>query len=238
MTISRTWMRVLAVASTLAIAAGACSSAATPSTSTTAPTTAPSGSSTSGYVPLSSGPVHLVMWEQWGGSGPNAEAMKAMIKAYEDSHPGVTIDDVSIAGTDNAKILTAMSGGKPPFDILDMGLGLYLGSWAAKGALMPLDDFIARSKLDTSLYVDSMWKAMQVNGKQYALPFMGFLTGLIYNKALFQAAGLDPNKPPTTTEELAQYAEKLTKVGPNGQDRAARLPAGVPRRGKRSGLHA
>ncbi len=170
-----------------------------------------------GLKPLSSGSVHLVMWEQWGGSGPNADAMKAMISAYEASHPGVTIEDVSIAGTDNAKILTAMSGGKPPFDILDMGLGLYLGSWSSKGALMPLDDFIKSANLDTSLYVDSMLKAMQVNGKQYALPFMGFNNGLIYNKAKFEAAGLDPNNPPKTTEDFFQAAEKMTKVGPNGE---------------------
>jgi multiple sugar transport system substrate-binding protein len=223
MTRSRSRIRALVLASALAVVAGACGSSATPATTTpsaaaTAATAAPAASGAAGgLVPLSSGPVHLVMWEQWGGSGPNAEAMKSMIDAYQKSHPGVIIEDVAIAGTDNAKILTAMSGGKPPFDILDMGLGLYLGSWASKGALMPLEDFIKRSNLDTGLYVDSMLKAMQVNGKQYALPFMGFNTGLIYNKQLFQAAGLDPNKPPTTTEELATYAEKLTKVGPNGE---------------------
>ena len=154
-------------------------------------------SAATGIVQLNTEPVNLVLWEQWGGSGPNAEAMTAVIDAYEASHPGITDRRRADRGTDNAKILTAISGGKPPFDMLDMGLGLFLGSWASKGALMPLEDFIQRSNLDTSLYVRLMLQAMQVSGKQYALPFMGFNNGLIYNKKLFEAAGLDPNKPPT-----------------------------------------
>src|SRR6202011_4464778 len=43
-----------------------------------------------------------------------------------------------------------------------------------------------------------------------AVPFGTDLRGLYYNKTQMSAAGLDPNKPPTTTDELDAMADKLT----------------------------
>jgi multiple sugar transport system substrate-binding protein len=39
---------------------------------------------------------------------------------------------------------------------------------------------------------------------------------LFWNKDMFEAAGLDPERPPQTMEELVEYADKLTKVGADG----------------------
>jgi ABC-type glycerol-3-phosphate transport system substrate-binding protein len=38
----------------------------------------------------------------------------------------------------------------------------------------------------------------------------GYALGLIYNRKLFEEAGLDPDQPPTTWDELREYAQKLT----------------------------
>ena len=153
------------------------------------------------------------MWQQWGG-GHEEDALKQVIKGYEALHPNVTIDEVPV--TDDSKILTAISGGNPP-DILDLVSSLPLGEWASKGALMPLDSFIQQSGLDTSQYVPAALTAMKVNDKVFGLPFMDFNVGLVYNKALFSQAGLDPNSPPKTIEELTQDAYKLTKQDASGR---------------------
>ncbi len=47
-------------------------------------------------------------------------------------------------------------------------------------------------------------------GKVYGLPVSGYTLGLMYNRTMFKKAGLDPDKPPKTWEELRAYAEKLT----------------------------
>ncbi len=153
------------------------------------------------------------MWQQWGG-GHEEDALKQVIKGYEALHPNVTIDEVPV--TDDSKILTAISGGNPP-DILDLVSSLPLGEWASKGALMPLDSFIQQSGLDTSQYVPAALTAMKVNDRVFGLPFMDFNVGLVYNKALFSQAGLDPNSPPKTIEELTQDAYKLTKQDASGR---------------------
>jgi multiple sugar transport system substrate-binding protein len=53
-------------------------------------------------------------------------------------------------------------------------------------------------------------------GDLYFLPYDTGPMGLIYNAKAFQEAGLDPNKPPKTWDELLDYAKKLTKGGKYG----------------------
>ncbi|MFI0959831.1 ABC transporter substrate-binding protein [Streptomyces sp. NPDC021080] len=52
-----------------------------------------------------------------------------------------------------------------------------------------------------------------VDGKIYGVPRTGYSMGLIYNKALFKKAGLDPDKPPATWEEVRADAKKIAALG-------------------------
>ncbi|MBE8474684.1 ABC transporter substrate-binding protein [Streptomyces justiciae] len=52
-----------------------------------------------------------------------------------------------------------------------------------------------------------------VDGKIYGIPRTGYSMGLIYNKKLFEKAGLDPEQPPTTWEELRADAKKIAALG-------------------------
>jgi multiple sugar transport system substrate-binding protein len=161
----------------------------------------------------SSGVVQLTMWQQWGG-GHEEAALQSAINQYEHLNPKIHITQTPV--TNDAKILSAITGGNPP-DIIDLGTSLQLGAWATQGALTPLGSYISASKLNVDQYVPDALKPVTVNGQVYALPFMDFTTGLLYNKKLFAAAGLNPNKPPTTLEELTADAKKLTKQAPNGK---------------------
>lgn len=46
-------------------------------------------------------------------------------------------------------------------------------------------------------------------GRIFGVPVGGYALGLIYNRKLFEAAGLDPNSPPTTWEQVRQYAKQI-----------------------------
>ncbi|WP_055619222.1 extracellular solute-binding protein [Streptomyces sp. JHA19] len=52
-----------------------------------------------------------------------------------------------------------------------------------------------------------------VDGKVYGVPRTGYSMGLIYNKALFEKAGLDPDKPPATWDEVRTAAKKIAGLG-------------------------
>ncbi|WP_232326591.1 extracellular solute-binding protein [Microbispora sp. ATCC PTA-5024] len=51
------------------------------------------------------------------------------------------------------------------------------------------------------------------DGKVYGLPTDGYGMGLVYNKAVFTKAGLDPNNPPKTWAEVQAAAKKIAGLG-------------------------
>src|SRR6266436_7083597 len=48
------------------------------------------------------------------------------------------------------------------------------------------------------------------SGKVYGIPTNGYTLGIYYNRKMFQAVGLDPDKPPTTWADFRSYAKQLT----------------------------
>jgi multiple sugar transport system substrate-binding protein len=48
------------------------------------------------------------------------------------------------------------------------------------------------------------------SGKVYGIPTNGYTLGIYYNRKMFQAVGLDPDKPPTTWADFRSYAKELT----------------------------
>jgi ABC-type glycerol-3-phosphate transport system substrate-binding protein len=53
----------------------------------------------------------------------------------------------------------------------------------------------------------------QADGKTYGLPAKNYSLGLLYNRDLFQQAGLDPNTPPKTWEDVREFAKKVAALG-------------------------
>lgn len=157
--------------------------------------------------------VELTMWQQWG-NGHEKEVLDQVISEFEQSHPNIKIEEVAV--TDNSKILTAISGGNPP-DIIDLGSSSVIGEWAAKGALMPLDDYINQDGIDKSQFIPASWDAVTYGDKVYAMPFVAFNEGLLYNNKMFEEAELDPTNPPKTLDDLFDYAVKMTKVDASGK---------------------
>ncbi|HET9138457.1 ABC transporter substrate-binding protein [Actinophytocola sp.] len=51
------------------------------------------------------------------------------------------------------------------------------------------------------------------DGKVYGLPWRNYSMGLLYSKALFTKAGLDPANPPKTWAELRTAAQKIAALG-------------------------
>ncbi|BFO17329.1 hypothetical protein SHKM778_37170 [Streptomyces sp. KM77-8] len=52
-----------------------------------------------------------------------------------------------------------------------------------------------------------------VDGKIYGIPRTGYSMGLIYNRALFEKAGLDPDRPPATWDEVRDAARRIAALG-------------------------
>lgn len=54
---------------------------------------------------------------------------------------------------------------------------------------------------------------LKKDGKLYGLPYSNYTMGLLINRPLFEKAGLDPDKPPTTWAEVRAAAKRIAALG-------------------------
>lgn len=164
-------------------------------------------------------PTKLVVWGLQ--LGKDSAGLQAQIAEFEKRNPDIDVSVMSMGAGDMnpQKLMTSIVGGVPP-DVINQDR-FTVGDWASRGTFQPLNDFLAREPKDADSvkqenFYPAPWKEAVYQGKIYAIP-----TGiddrlLFYNKKLFREAGLDPNKPPRTWEELLEYSKKLTKFNPDG----------------------
>ncbi|KGR89894.1 ABC transporter substrate-binding protein [Ureibacillus massiliensis 4400831 = CIP 108448 = CCUG 49529] len=120
------------------------------------------------------------------------------------------------------KVQTAIKNGKAP----DFSVQLSVDLFQIKNSIVPLDDFIKNDPAGQEMVNDffpGFMENAQTEGKTWSIPFQRSTVILYYNKDMFKEAGLDPEMPPTTWEEVIEYGKQLTKDGQWGIE----LPATV-----------
>lgn len=152
-------------------------------------------------------------WYEWG-TTPQVNAVRAAVNAFVKENPDISVKLTTAAQVDT-KLVPAITAGNPP----DLSGFYFISSLAARRGLMPVDDYLAKSKVIREQdYTDVQWESETWQGKKYGVPSQenGPRIGLCWNKGLFEAAGLDPDKGPTTLDELYDYTFKLTKQDKHG----------------------
>ena len=158
------------------------------------------------------GKVVIKYWEKW--NGPEGEAMRAVVDDFNASQDKIFVDYSTVSEMDR-RLMLAIAGGVPP-DVAGV-YGKSLPVYAENNALMPLDKLTADAGIRRDQYIDVFWAICCYRGHLWALPTTPDTLALIWNKKLFRAAGLDPEKPPTSIAELEQFNEKLVKRRPDGR---------------------
>jgi len=129
------------------------------------------------------------------------------IADFEKQNPGIKIEQSVVSwGEAHSQFITALAAGVAP-DIQMLGTP-WENEFYRMGALQPGDEYLPANFNDR--FLDSALHSVVFDGKTYGIPWEGSDWGFYYRKDLFEKAGLDPNKPPTTWEELVDYAKKLT----------------------------
>ena len=134
------------------------------------------------------------------------------IPRFEAQNPGVKVlyrKPVSCGESDIiSKLDIAFKGNTAP-DVFEGPIFL-LALGAEKNWFEPLDRYIAGWK-DKKDIIDQAYEDGVYRGKTYGVGFSPVLLPIVYRKDYFKEAGLDPERPPETWEELADCAVKLTK---------------------------
>ncbi len=100
-----------------------------------------------------------------------------------------------------------LSSGSSSYDVME-NIFIKAQRWMRAGWEAPLDDYIAKSKYDTSDFIPALLSPHSWQGKQYALPYLSECTQMIYRKDVLDSAGL---KPPDTFDDLEQVLGKINK---------------------------
>lgn len=190
----RKWLLVLTILLSLALGVTGCKGASPNTTSKEEPTT------------------NIKFWYSLGGQ--NAKVVEGLIAEFNASHKNIQVEGSYLPPAERiSKILSAVAAGSPP-DVATLG-PQDVSSIVNSGALVPIDKLAKSGQFLKEDFYPGPLHAVTYNNTIYGVPISVGDVCLYINRDLFKAAGLDPDKPPQTWNELLEYARKLTKPEKN-----------------------
>ncbi len=152
--------------------------------------------------------VNIVMWQLL--SGTMAGVLDAQVARFNASQSRIKVEIINQGGYDGIqqKMLAALAAGGQDMPHVTMIDYINVPFYAQEGTLVPLDDYFTAEAWED--FIPGLLEDLKYNGKTYAVPANRSTQGLYYNKDLFRAVGLDPEKPPQTWDEFAEYSKILT----------------------------
>src|SRR5215510_1499806 len=182
-----------AIALTGALAITACSSSKPDASSTSSPGTGKT--------------VKIAVWE--GYTDTEGKAFADLVSQFNRTHPGIRVTTLE---TPNdfmlQKVLTAVRGGTPP------DVAYLYGSWAPNVAKIPsvvdLKSVVSSAEVNWSDFYPGERAVTTVNGKVIGMPALVDNLAIVYNKKLFQQAGISPPTSNWTWDDFRAAAKRLT----------------------------
>ncbi|MEO8391956.1 MAG: ABC transporter substrate-binding protein [Chloroflexota bacterium] len=163
----------------------------------------------SGLASAQAAPTEISFWHAL--TGTNADAAQALIDDFNASHPDVHVTAQgkgSYNDTLNAVIAAAGQGQGPNIaQIFDLGTPLAIDS----GFFTPIQNLLTADQL-AAIKADVLPQLLSyftVGGVLNSMPWNNSTPLFYYNKDMFTAAGLDPNTPPATWQELEADCAKI-----------------------------
>ena len=134
-----------------------------------------------------------------------ADYINGMIATYEAEHPGVRIKWVDVSGGEVAeKFLAALVGDTPP----DLANIYDLPRFLQYDILSNMDELVSQEEKDKRL--PNFWRGVgYYQGSNYIIPWYAGVSMMWYNKEIFAAAGLDPEKPPRSIDEMLEMGRTI-----------------------------
>lgn len=186
-------------------------------------TTAPEPAPTTTVTPLdelppcpvdaldsASGPVELLFWHAM--SNELETALIELTDDYNASQDRVRVQlENQIGYEQNFEKYIQSSQSSRPDMVQHSEVAVQV--MADSETVIPIAACIEASGFDTSTLLPRALAAYTVGGVQWSMPFNVSNPVLYYNKTLFAQAGLDPDDPPVTLEELREVSQALVDAG-------------------------
>jgi multiple sugar transport system substrate-binding protein len=171
----------------------------------------------SGQQDVQAGPAvnevtEIVYWQYF--YETKKDTVDTLIGLFEAENPDIKVTQQTFPYEQyNTKVASSVPSGEGP-NVINLYYG-WLPKYIDSGYLQPLPESVfSQERIQSEFF--SLVDAAKFNGSYYALPTAVRSLALFWNKDLFKAAGLDPETPPKTVEELIEFAKLLTKTDKQG----------------------
>jgi sn-glycerol 3-phosphate transport system substrate-binding protein len=162
--------------------------------------------------------VELNMYYPVAVGGPIPKFIDDTIAEFEKANPGIKVKAVYAGNYDDTRVkaLAAIKANQPVQ--LSVLFSIDVFELMDQDVIVPFDEFATSA--EDKQWLASFYPALMANskakGKIWGIPFQRSTIVLYHNKDAFKEAGLDPNKPPATWDEMVATAQKLTKKDASG----------------------
>lgn len=159
--------------------------------------------------------TEVTWWHAMGGElGAKLEEIVAGYNASQSEYVVNPVYKGNYAETMTAAIAAFRAGEQPDIvQVFEVGTGTMM---AAKGAIYPVYQLMADhgANFDPKAFLPAVvGYYTDTDGNMLSMPFNSSTPILYYNKAVFEAAGLDPNMPPKTWADMETYSRKIVESG-------------------------
>lgn len=155
--------------------------------------------------------IAITFWHAMGGT--NGEVTQQLIDDFNASQNEIVVTGEYQGTYDDTitKLKAAMQSGNMPdvCQMYDVGTKFMVDS----GYVVPVEDMFETTGYDKGTVMEVITSYYSVDGKQYAMPFNVSTPMLFYNKDVFEKAGLDPDTPPATYDEVLEFSKKIVESG-------------------------
>ena len=158
--------------------------------------------------------TELTMYYPVAVGGPLTKIVDGFVADFMAENPDITVKAIYAGNYNDARIkaLAALKSGEPAQLSVMFSIDIY--ELIEQDAIIPFDDVVETA--EEKAWLDSFYPALMENGrtagKTWGIPFQRSTIVMYYNKDAFREAGLDPEKPPATWEEMVALGRKLTKA--------------------------
>jgi len=171
-----------------------------------------------GSVPVAQAATELTMYYPVAVGGPLTRIVDGMVADFEKSHPDIKVNAIYAGNYNDARIkaLAALRAGDPAQLSVMFAIDIY--ELIEQDAIVAFDDIVESA--EERAWLEAFYPALMGNGitqgKTWGIPFQRSTIVMYYNKDAFREAGLDPEKPPATWDELVSMGKKLVKKNATG----------------------
>jgi sn-glycerol 3-phosphate transport system substrate-binding protein len=150
--------------------------------------------------------------------GPLTDVIDGYVADFHAQNPDIRVEAIFSGNytETTTRALTAARSGTPPTVAVLLATDVY--TLIDEDVVQPIDTFIQTDEDRAWLagFMPAYLASAQVDGHLWSVPFQRSTAVMYYNKDLYAAAGLDPEQPPRTWDEMVEFAKALTVKDASG----------------------